>query len=371
VLSDQVPYFILDLLQQTPKVYVKGLGRFEAIFHPAVMDVPGSRIKPPYIQPEFNEYEPEEDALLATYIHYVLGTEKEEIDQAIQGFVYQVKDHIERNDHYTIDQFGSFSKNNTGGLRFTPDWDAFNLSFKGLEVIDLRPQAEPVESRHYVVEPYVPPPSPPVAPIIPVEEVKPVKEEPVPVAVPVSHTPEFVPVHARDTSGIDETTSRLWWTILASALVLITVLCAYLAWDILRNRQIMFGRVETRPDTTSATTIIPTPPPVIDTQAQEKPVTNPEDVTVSPPVTSSPPVSTPPETQAPDDSFCYVVVGAFKDATNIANMEERVTSMGYTVEKIVGGSLTRVAIKSSCDKEVLQQTLNDARAKLNPEAWLY
>jgi len=370
VLSDQVPYFILDLLQQTPKVYVKGLGRFEAIFHPAVMDVPGSRIKPPYIQPEFNEHEPEEDTLLATYIHYTLGTDKEEIDQAIQGFVLQVKDHIERNDHYTIDQFGSFSKNSAGGLRFTPDWDAFNLSFKGLEVIDLRPQVDPIESPHYVVEPYVPPT--PVAPIITIEEVKPVKEEPVPVPVPVTHVPEFVPVHARDTSAIDETTSRLWWTILASALVLITVLCAYLAWDILRNREILSYRIVTRPDTTSTTTIIPTPPPVIDTlPTQEDPVTTPEDVTVAPPVTSTPPVTTPPATEAPDDSFCYVVVGAFKDAANVAKMEERVISMGYTVEKIAGGSLTRVAIKSSCDKDVLQQTLNDARAKLNPEAWLY
>jgi cell division septation protein DedD len=359
VLSDQVPYFILDLLQQTPKVYVKGLGRFEAIFHPAVMDVPGSRIKPPYIQPEFNEQEPEEDALLATYIHYVLGTERGEIDQAIGAFVNQVKDHIDRNDHYTIDQFGSFSKNIAGGLRFTPDWDAFNLSFKGLEIIDLHPPAEPVESRHYVAEPYVPPP--PVAPIFVVEEVKPVKEEP----VPVSHTPEFVPVHVRDTSAIDQTTSRLWWTILASALVLITVLCAYLAWDILSSRQKLSDLVVIRPDTTSKTIVLPTPPVIDTAQTQENPVTNTDTEKVTTPVTE------PQENQVPDESACYIVVGAFKDADNIAKMEERVTSMGYTVEKIAGGNLTRVAIKSSCDKAVLQQTLNDVRAKLNPEAWLY
>jgi cell division septation protein DedD len=133
----------------------------------------------------------------------------------------------------------------------------------------------------------------------------------------------------------------------------------------------LFERVVTRPDTTSSTTIIPTPPVTDTAQTQENPITNNDTENVAPPVTAPPPVTTPPENQVPDDSFCYIVVGAFKDATNIAKMEERVTSMGYTVEKISGGSLTRVAIRSSCDKEVLQQTLNDARAKLNPEAWLY
>lgn len=46
MLSDKVPYYILDLLQQAPSVYVEGLGRFEAIFHPALIDLPNARIKP-------------------------------------------------------------------------------------------------------------------------------------------------------------------------------------------------------------------------------------------------------------------------------------------------------------------------------------
>jgi hypothetical protein len=359
VLSDQVPYFILDLLQQTPTVYVKGLGRFEAIFHPAVMDVPGARIKPPYIQPEFNQQELQADTLLTTYIHCVNGMDKEEIEKAIEQFVQKVEDSVDRNDHYTLDQFGSFSKATGGGLRFTPDWDSFNLSFNGLEVIDLRPPVEPVETKHYVVEPFEPEPS--VSFDSAPEDVQPVKVAP----TPVFSTPEFVAPHPRDTSAIDENTSRLWWTILASALVLITVLCAYLAWDILSNRQKLTDLVVMRPDTTKKEIILPTPPVVDTTPVQENPVTPADTGEVASPVT------TPQENQVPDESFCYVIVGAFKDAANIAKMEERVTSMGYEVERITGGALTRVAIKSSCDKQILQQTLNDARAKLNPEAWLY
>ncbi len=359
MLSDQVPYFILDLLQQTPTVYVKGLGRFEAIFHPAVMDVPGARIKPPYIQPEFNEEELEEESLLTAYIHYALGTDKEEIEKAIAAFVQQVRAGLEQQDHFVIEQFGSFSKSPSGNLRFTPDWDAFNLSFSGLEVIDLKSQSEPVVSSHYVVEP--PFPETPVSPVAPPVEIKPEKEEPAPVFSPI----EFVPVETGNNSAIDETTSRMWWAILASALVLITVLCAYLAWDILSNRPKLNDLVASYPDTTTAVTIAP-PPPVVDSSpVQENPVTE------SSTEKTTPPVSETVGNQEPDQSFCYVVVGAFKDADNVNKMEARLLDMGYEVEKIQGGTLTRVAIKSSCDKEVLQQTLNDARAKVNPEAWLY
>jgi len=363
VLSDQVPYYILDLLQQTPTVYVKGLGRFEAIFHPAVMDVPGARIKPPYIQPEFNQQELQEDTLLTTYIHYVNGMDKGEIEKDINDFVLKVKDSVDRNDHYTIDQFGSFSKATGGGLRFTPDWDAFNLSFSGLEVIDLRTQVESVEQKTFVSEPYIAPQ--PIAPIVTSEVITPeVTTSHTEEITPVYSTTEFVPVEARDTSSIDETTSRLWWTILASALVLITVLCAYLAWDILSSRQKLTDLVVPRPDTTKAVMPLPTPPVVDTTPVQENPVTT-DIEKVAPPVTQ------PQENQTPNKTSCYVIVGAFKDVANVDKMVDRVVSMGYEAEKITGGSLTRVAIKSSCDKQVLQQTLNDARAKLNPEAWLY
>jgi hypothetical protein len=138
-----------------------------------------------------------------------------------------------------------------------------------------------------------------------------------------------------------------------------------------------------RPDTTTVKAVTPTPPVTDTAQPEQEPVTNEDTQKTATPVEETPkqetpkqeipkPVIPPKETsQQPDDSFCYVVVGAFKDASNISRMEERVISMGYEVEKIQGGALTRVAIKTSCDKQVLQQTLNDARAKLNPEAWIY
>jgi hypothetical protein len=343
------------------------------------MDLPGSRIKPPYIQPEFNEQNLEEDSLLVTYIQYAVGANKEDIEKSIAAFVERIKDHVDRNDHYVIDQFGSFSKSTAGGMRFTPDWDAFNLSFSGLEVIDLHPVTETPVVKPFVAEPYVP-----TVPVVTPEAIVPVREAPVTEQV----KPEIFTVESTRDTSIDETTSRLWWTILASALVLITVLCAYLAWDILSNRKKLADLVIVRPDTSSVKTVTPIPPVTDTAQPGQEPVTNQDTEKTTAPIDETPKQETPKQetpkqeipkqeippketSQQPDKSFCYVVVGAFKDASNISRMEERVISMGYEVEKIQGGALTRVAIKTSCDKQALQQTLNDARAKLNPEAWIY
>ena len=90
MLSDKVPYYILDLLQQAPSVYVEGLGRFEVIFHPALIDLPNARIKPPYIEPDFKDNPEAPNEILANYIRYVSGPEIGSPEKAIAEFVTTV-----------------------------------------------------------------------------------------------------------------------------------------------------------------------------------------------------------------------------------------------------------------------------------------
>ncbi|HUR31860.1 MAG TPA: hypothetical protein VMZ69_10545, partial [Saprospiraceae bacterium] len=137
--SEKVPFYILDLLQQVPSVYVTGLGRFDAIFHPAVVDIHQSQIKPPYLEPGFSPDDIKEEDILPLYMHYVSGISKQEAIENINRFVDQVQQRVNEGETYTIGKFGSFSKSGLGNLHFTPDWDAFNLSFLGLEIIDLHP----------------------------------------------------------------------------------------------------------------------------------------------------------------------------------------------------------------------------------------
>ncbi len=361
--SEKVPYYILDLLQQVPSVYVPGLGRFEAIFHPAVIDIPTSRINPPFIEPAFDPAGEVSEELLPKYMRYASGMDISEAKTLVDDFVDEVLGQLNSGENYSIESFGSFSKSEAEVIHFTPDWDAFNLSFRGLESMDLAP---PVV---YNSPPVYTPPVFQDLNIPPIESVQPVsnwvtdREVEVPVV-----TPE--PVVVKPVSPvISDNTSRLWWMILAIALFLITILCAYLAWDILSNRKQLVPITYADQDTVNTgnmddvvtipdTSIIPIEIPYKDSIVAElpEPVKEPE-----------------PEKPAKNEitgKACYVVVGAFSNAENISRMVDRITSMGYEAEKLSGGSLTKVAIRTSCEQAELQKTLTEARSSINPEAWI-
>ena len=363
MLSEKVPYFIVDLLQQVPFVYVQGLGRFEAIFHPATVDLPQDRIKPPYIEPDFSIDGESSDEILAAYMHYVSGISKPAAEESIREFVEKIRANTEEGKTYPIEKFGTFSTSGAGNLRFTPDWDAFNLSFSGLETLNISPQIH----QHK--------PIPEFKPILPQ---RPIEPEPIslpiqPNVVEIKNEPEVVLEEVptidkeKGTHGhvaIDEHTSRLWWMILTSALILIAVLCAYLAWDIISNRNRLNDLKQIYPDSSAISSsedslnIQDTTPLDVQNIPIEEPVVNEDSNTTD--VTKN-------EITNP----CFVVVGAFSDPENVAKMVSRLESGGYAVEKINGGALTKVAIKTSCDPTELQKVLNDARSSINPEAWIY
>jgi len=357
--SEKVPYYILDLLQQVPSVYVPGLGRFDAIFHPAVVDIQHSQIKPPFIEPGFAASDHDAESILPTYMYYVSGISEQEALESINEFVATIKNRVNSGETYGIERFGTFSKSDAGILHFTPDWDAFNLSFIGLDVIDLHPVREsstsdiPLHVGDAATEPL---PTESVTPYEPPAETNWVTDREVP--EPEKVIEEVIPIAE---PGISDSTSRLWWTILASALFLITVLCGYLAWDIISNRDKMSRYIAVTNDTlaTSSPDVI-----IVDTlDFIEEPLPADTITPVEPEVKEE----IPQKTEEP----CFVVVGAFSNADNVERMESRLKDLGYTSEQIKGGSLTRVAIRTKCDQATLQKTLNDARSTVNPDAWIY
>ncbi|MEP6795692.1 MAG: SPOR domain-containing protein [Saprospiraceae bacterium] len=369
--SEKVPYYILDLLQQVPSVFVPGLGRFDAIFHPAVIDLQASQIKPPHIQTDFVPDVATENDILPAYMHYVSGIDFNAAKESIHLFVNDVLFNLETGEPYSIDKFGTFSKSTSNVLHFTPDWDAFNLSFNGLEVIDLHPKQVKVSTPIYVK------PEKAVPEFVEYTS-KEVKTEPIEtykIAEPVetqkiieTSVEEPIPPPLEETitpvrPGIDESTTRLAWVILASALVLITLLCAYLAWDIISDRQRINQLTQLYPDTLAITNEF------------DIPVKMDTIISHTPPVTETPPVEKPdtiekPVVQEQTEPPCFIVVGAFTNQANVIKMMERLQSLGYKPEKIKGGKLTRVAISTSCDKDNLQKILSEARASINPEAWI-
>ncbi len=358
VLSDKVPYFILDLLQQTPSVYVKGLGRFDAIFHPAEIDFGQSKIKPPFIEPGYSDQDSDPTNILPAYIQYASAVSIESSTQSISGFVDKVLSALHTDGAYSIEKFGTFSRLPTGGIRFTPDWDAFNLAFTGLEVLDLKSATEASKVS-----------TPSVAPIpgIPVATVDALSDSTaVSVSVyptdPLEESPAVIPSDSGMESGIagNDFSNRLLWIILVLAMALITILCAYLTWDILSNRQRLREMKEifhpqTSPTVFTEITTIPTDTGSVTTEVHADTLA----------------VAVPESPKTTGEADCYIVVGAFSDPANASRMLDRLTSMNYMGVSLQGGNLTRIAIRTSCEPSSLQQVLNAARTSINPEAWIY
>lgn len=312
-----------------------------------------------------------ETDILPAYMHYVSGIDINEAKESIHLFVNDVLFQLETGEPYSINKFGTFSKSPTDVLHFTPDWDAFNLSFNGLEVIDLHPQQVSIPTP-VIEKPVVPVPEnvdyPSKEVITEPDETK-ITAQPVeinnivqpPVEEILSETSERTTPVLPD---INESTTRLAWGILTSSLILITVLCAYLAWDIISDRQRINERVQLHPDTLAITNEFDIPVKMDTANAH------------TPPVAETPPVEKVDTTEKPivqesTEPPCFVVVGAFTNQENVNKMMDRLRGLGYTPEKIAGRTLTRVAISTSCDKDNLQKVLSEARASVNPEAWIY
>ena len=342
---------------------MEGLGRFEAIFHPAMVDLPQNKVKPPYIEPGFTD-EPDAGARhnLGEYMAYATGADLATAKDAIRVFARNVHERTANGEMWSIEKFGTFSRSAMDNIRFTPDWDAFNLSFNGLETLEIK--AEVNTQRQPV---FVPPvfDEPISSSSLAAKETE-VIESPTYIAETKDQetvSDQIAPsiITASQDDQIDQTTTRLWWSILLSAIVLIAILCAYLAWDILSNRHKLDELTQIYPDTTVAN------PPVVNAPSDSTPAAI---TPVDEPDTNSVPAEQP---TAPieDGETCYVVVGAFSDPSNASRMMDRLSDMGYIGEELKNGALTKVAIKTTCDASTLQKTLNDARASINPEAWIY
>lgn len=340
---------------------MQGLGRFDAIFHPAVIDLHQSKINPPFIQPDFIPQVDSEGDVLPAYMHYVSGISHDEATEVIKEFVETVSQHIDSGEPYEIEKFGVFSKSSSGVLHFTPDWDAFNLSFIGLKVIDLHPVHEVIVEDHF--------PEPPLRTTEKIQPVTEIKEE-----IGEEHIPSLIQEEISTFENeeiippvkheLPESTSRLAWIILTTSLVLITILCAYLAWDIISDRQRMNQLTQTSTDTLTITNEFDIPVVMDTSQVQE-------DTAIKPPPPEEPVAIEPPVVKEETETPCFVVVGAFSNPDNVTRMVQRLESLGYKSAQIKGGSLTRVAISTSCDKNNLEKILNEARSAINPEAWIY
>ena len=359
VLSDRIPYYILDLLQLTPSVQVEGLGRFEAIFHSAKTDDRQSTMMPPHVEGAFSPDDTAPGELLESFIHYTSGNLPESPKKAIADFVKSVRKGTDEGEAFVIDTFGTFVKSSSGHLRFTPDWDAFNIAFKGLESVALKTdQSEsPVVVPLTPPEPYVPKP---------IEFIDETTEgdaaDEAAAAASLAAVEQSKVEFEKNLDRADPSNSRTWWLLLMTAIVLIAILCVYLTWDIMHNRSRLNELRQAYADTTEIAPPANVPPET----SEEDPVQVPEENQVNDTKEPEAPVLS-----TDNASKCYIIVGAFGDPANVSKMVARLEHMQYTVKQIEGRTLTKVGVETVCDQAELQRTLNALRSSVNPESWIY
>lgn len=355
VLSEHIPYYILDLLQLTPSVYVEGLGRFEAIFHSAQVDSTKTKITPPHIEAAFDAEEGEPNETLEAFIRYTSGEQAGSPKEAIADFVHSVFSNTEDGSPYLIEKFGTFVKSDSGKLRFTPDWDAFNISFSGLESIELKPATATIPE----VLPFVPPapymPRPSATEVVAVEQEA---GDEIAAAASIATVAQTKEAFEKDLDKLDPSNSKLWWIMLTTAICLIAILCVYLTWDIMTNRKKLNELRQAQVDTT-----------ITDSIKDDQVIKS--DTAINDPANQDTNTNPPKEIPVEDGPPCYIVVGAFGDPVNVDKMTERLQAMNYTVEKMQGRTLTKVAVRASCDQDKLQLLLNELRSSVNPESWIY
>lgn len=340
----KVPYYILDLIQQTTVVGVPGLGRFESTLCPAVIDLPRRAVHPPRRDALFRPEDAGDPELLSLFIAYATGIPEAEARSAVLAFSQEVFRQTAGGREFEIFRFGTFFRSHEDEIRFTPQDEAFNLLYHGLLPVEIPEDNMSV--------------SPEVAPEI---------EQVVEPASPSSSGVEGALGADSGSRRLDEDTpdvsQRMWWGILVSAILLITVLCAYLAWDILSHREMLVSakiialpaivsdsaKADVSGNKLSDTIVIPVTSdllqPVIDTMVQPSP--------------------------AQPSGNCFIVVGAFADTANVVRMEVRLREMGYVPVRLPTRSLVRVAIQCTCDPVALGNVLDDARSRIHPQAWIY
>lgn len=360
-----MPYFILDLIQQVPFVEVPHLGRFEAVLDPAVIDIQRAEAYPPQLRTRFHAEDIEKSQLLSAYMHYASGIEVKDAEAGIEEFVQQILKKTKDYGTYSINGFGTFTNTYDETLRFTPDWEAFNVSFSGLKSIHLPFQVAKEEESSFVESPQenysgledVPTQLNEVEVDIskPEEVAENVNSE----ITPISNEPERVEAEP------DSVSANLWWGILISALILISFLCAYLAYDIISNRNRVPDLGE-QPIVVIQDSVSYQPTTSIDSVDEVQPDTN--SGTIDSPATTQP---TQVEPMTQDPTACYIIVGAFTDEDNMIRMEEKLSSAGMQSARITGSNLTRIGIPTACDQASKLQTLQKAKSEITAQAWIY
>ncbi len=129
-----VTAFIRELLFGHDCVIVPGFGGFIGNYTPARIDKPAGTFYPPVKQISFNRNLNHNDGLLIGRISNATGMNYGDARNAVEEFVSDLRNKLEKGEKVKFDNIGSFVNNHEGNIQFEPDRTVnYHLDSYGLE----------------------------------------------------------------------------------------------------------------------------------------------------------------------------------------------------------------------------------------------
>ena len=325
---------IADLLYEYNSVNIPGLGGFVTSYKPAVADQVQGDIFPPSRGLNFNGNLVADDGLLAQHLHEKLGITLPEARKAVEGYVQQVKDAIERREIVVFPKVGRLYKDYEQNLQFLADTTNFNLDSHGLPAIHFYPIARAAGAG---------------------SSVRPSNGQPkttVGGAAPPA-SPRFL------NSGL---------AVAISLAAIVVAIAAYFLFfyggpeDEANSRQMPTSRVNVSPSHSEGEMAAPS-------ELSEDTGESPGEDSFSDEQPADEDMDTEGATVEPGQKYFIIGIGVFGNEENVQRLIQRIYEAGYEPYTEPKGRLTRVGIqKAYTDESEIQATLKEVRKKFSKDA---
>ncbi len=326
---------IADLLYEHNSVNIPGLGGFVSRYKPAMADQVQGELYPPSKALNFNGNLVADDGLLAQHLQEKLGVAPAEAGQAVEAYVKEIREAIERREIVVFPKVGRLYKDYGQNLQFLPDTTNFSLDAYGLPTVHFYPIARAARA----------------------SSVRPVTGQPQAATTPAAALP------GKNRRPINNL------AIMISLAVLLLVIMAYFIFFYKPSG----GQENAQRLPTSRVNISPS-------QVQGLPASpsnsNPDGETL--PENSYPRDNFPEETEgldtegataAPGQKYFVIGIGVFGNDANVQRLIKKIYEAGYEPFTAPEGRLTRVGIQKAYSSESeITATLKDVRKKFSKDA---
>ncbi|MCB0550767.1 MAG: SPOR domain-containing protein [Phaeodactylibacter sp.] len=330
---------IADLLYEHNSVNIPGLGGFVSRYKAAAADQVQGELYPPSKNLNFNSNLVADDGLLAQHLHEKLGVSLEDAQQAVDGYVNEVKEAIGRREIVVFPRVGRLYKDYEQNLQFLADTANFNLDSYGLPTIHFYPIARTnVRS----------------------SSVRPANGQPQ--AAVGSGAAVAPPKKKRQ---LDKGLTIIVSIALAVAIVVTYFLFFYKSSGNGENaRRLPTSRVNVSPSQVEGQEIAPSPLPEGTEDALDEESYSSEEATAG-----AEELDTEGATVAPGQRYFVIGIGVFGDEKNVQRLIERIYKAGYEPFTEPKGRLTRVGIqKAYTNESEIQAALKDVQKKFSKDA---